>query len=198
MGAPERTGGTAGSLLAFFEDLRSEGVAVGTSEILDAFSALDEVSWTDQRDFRESLAATIAKSQEDRRIFELLFDRHFFRAAEGEALELGPHEGRFDGAGGDRVELAELREAIRQAITAGSDGQMRDLARLAMMAFGRQGERSGVIGVDVQRIRRSLGLQARGRGADGEQEPLDPEKVRQFEQYLRRELERATIERTGK
>ncbi len=189
---------TAASLLAFFEDLRSEGVAVGTSEILDAFSALDEVSWTDQRDFRESLAATIAKSQEDRRIFELLFDRHFFRAAEGEALELGTPEERFEGDGGDRIDLDELREAIRQAITAGNDGQMRDLARLAMMAFGRQGERSGVIGVDVQRIRRNLGLQARGRGADGEQEPLDPEKVRQFEQYLRRELERATIERTGK
>ena len=62
---------TAASLLAFFEDLRSEGVAVGTSEILDAFSALEEVSWTDQRDFRESLAATVAKSQEDRRGFEL-------------------------------------------------------------------------------------------------------------------------------
>jgi uncharacterized protein with von Willebrand factor type A (vWA) domain len=189
---------TAASLLAFFEDLRSEGVAVGTSEILDAFSALDEVSWTDQRDFRESLAATIAKSQEDRRIFELLFGRHFFRAAEGEALELGTPEERFEGDGGDRIDLDELREAIRQAITAGNDGQMRDLARLAMMAFGRQGERSGVIGVDVQRIRRSLGLQARGRGADGAEEPLDPEQVRQFEQYLRRELERATIERTGK
>ena len=36
---------------------------------------------------------------------------------------------------------------------------MRDLARLAIAAFGRQGEGSGVIGVDVQRIRRTLGLQ---------------------------------------
>jgi uncharacterized protein len=189
---------TAASLLAFFEDLRSEGVAVGTSEILDAFAALDEVSWTDQRDFRESLAATIAKSQEDRRIFELLFDRHFFRAAEAEALEQGIDQRRYEG-GDDRIDLDELREAIRQAITAGNDGQMRDLARLAMMAFGRSGERSGVIGVDVQRIRRALGLQTRGRPADGDdQRPLDPENVRRFEQYLRRELERATIERTGK
>src|ERR671925_1946616 len=189
---------TASSLLAFFEELRSEGVAVGTSEILDAFAALDEVSWTDQRDFRESLAATIAKSQEDRRIFELLFDRHFFRAAEAEALEQGLESERFEG-GGDRIDLDELREAIRQAITEGNDGAMRDLARLAMTAFGRRGERSGVIGVDVQRIRRALGLQARGRGSQGEELPnLDPEQVRQFEQYLRRELERATIERTGK
>jgi uncharacterized protein len=189
---------TAASLLAFFEDLRSEGVAVGTSEILDAFAALDEVSWTDQRDFRESLAATIAKSQEDRRIFELLFDRHFFRAAEAEALEQGVEQRRYEG-GDDRIDLDELREAIRQAITQGNDGQMRDLARLAMMAFGRSGERSGVIGVDVQRIRRALGLQTRGRASDGDQQPpLDPENVRRFEQYLRRELERATIERTGK
>src|SRR6478672_2334142 len=189
---------TASSLLAFFEDLRSEGVAVGTSEILDAFAALDEVSWTDQRDFRESLAATIAKSQEDRRIFELLFDRHFFRAAETEALERGIEEERYEGAG-DRIDLDELREAIRRAITEGNDGDMRDLARLAMTAFGRRGERSGVIGVDVQRIRRALGLQARGRrDDDGEQPALDPETVRRFERYLRRELERGTIERTGK
>src|SRR3954465_8833680 len=154
---------TAASLLAFFEDLRSEGVAVGTSEILDAFAALDEVSWTDQRDFRESLAATIAKSQEDRRIFELLFDRHFFRAAETEALEKGIEDERFEGSG-DRIDLDGPRGALRRAIFEGNDGEMRDLARLAMTAFGRQGERSGVIGVDVQRIRRALGLQGRGGG----------------------------------
>ena len=50
---------------------------------------------------------------------------------------------------------------------------MRDLARLAIAAFGRQGEGSGVVGVDVQRIRRTLGLSAghpaagRGRRASG-------------------------------
>ncbi len=184
------------NLLAFFEDLRSEGVAVGTSEILDAFAALDEVSWTDQRDFSEALASTVAKSQEDRRIFELLFDRHFFRAAETGALENEIAEQRYEGS--DRLDLEELREAIRAAIAAGDGAAMRDLARLAITAFGRQGERSGVIGVDVQRIRRGLGLQSRGQGADGEQEPLDPDRIREFERQLRRELERATIERTGK
>ena len=113
-----RVPGAAGSLLAFFEDLRSEGVAVGTSEILDAFAALEQVSWTDQRDFREALASTIAKSQEDRRVFELLFDRHFFRAAEAEALEREIQEERYEGS--DRLDLDELREAIRQAITEGT------------------------------------------------------------------------------
>ena len=187
--------GMAGSLLGFFEDLRSEGVAVGSSEILDAFAALEQVAWTDQRDFREALASTVAKSQEDRRVFELLFERHFFRAAEEQALDLEVTEERYEGS--DRLDLDELREAIRQAIAEGNDGEMRDLARLAITAFGRRGERSGVIGVDVQRIRRGLGLQARGQGRDGEPQ-LDPEKVREFERHLRRELERATIERTQK
>ena len=74
--------GLAAKLLGFCEELRGEGVAVGTSEILDAFAALEEVPWTSQSDFREALATTIAKSQEDRRLFELLFERWFFRAAE--------------------------------------------------------------------------------------------------------------------
>ena len=62
-------------ILEFGEELRREGVAVGTSEILDAFAVLAEISWTTQEDFREALAATLAKSQEDRRIFELVFER---------------------------------------------------------------------------------------------------------------------------
>ena len=42
---------------------------------------------------------------------------------------------------------------------------MRDLARLAIAAFGRA-EGSGVVGVDVQRIRRTLGLTAGAAAAD--------------------------------
>jgi uncharacterized protein len=190
--------GLASKLLAFCEELRSEGVAVGTSEILDAFAALEEVPWTTREDFREALAATVAKSQEDRRLFELLFDRYFFRAAEAEAVErsLGEEGQRYEG--GDRLDLEQLQEAVRQAITAGNDGEMRDLARLAIAAFGRRGEGSGVVGVDVQRIRRTLGLStgARPQGEDGELPPIDREQLNRFERHLRRELERGLIERT--
>jgi uncharacterized protein len=185
--------GLAPRLVSFCEDLRSEGVAIGTSEILDAFAALENVPWTREDDFREALAATVAKSQEDRRVFELLFDRFFFRAAESEALERGIGEDRrYDG--GDGLDLGELREAVRQAIADGRDGEMRDLARLAAAAFGRRGEGSGVIGVDVQRIRRALGLQSR-RPQGGEEPPLDRDAIGRFERHLRRELERGSIER---
>jgi uncharacterized protein with von Willebrand factor type A (vWA) domain len=191
--------GLAPRIAAFCEELRGEGVAVGTAELLDAFEALSVVPWIEPTDFRETLAATIAKSQEDRRVFELLFDRFFFRAAEAEALEQGiREERRYEG--GDRLDLDQLRDAIREAIARGSDGEMRDAARLAIAAFGRQGEGSGVVGVDVQRIRRTLGLQAgnRERDADGDEIQLDREQIQAFERHLRRELERALIERTEK
>src|ERR671915_1473193 len=172
-GMPERAGppGMAARLLELADELRREGVAVGTSELLDAFPALDAVSWTAEEDFREALAATLAKSQEDRHVLDVLFDRFFFRAVEREAVERGLKEERFGGA--DSLDLEGLRERIRDAIRAGSDGEMRDLARLAIAAFGRQGEGSGVIGVDVQRIRRTLGLKGEKAGA----ELPDPEAV---------------------
>ena len=75
---------------------------------------------------------------------------------------------------------------------------MRDAARLAIAAFGRQGEGSGVVGVDVQRIRRTLGLQVSGREADEDGPRIEREQIQQFERHLRRELERALIQRTEK
>src|SRR3954454_1808006 len=192
--SPDGPAGMAPRLLEFADELRNEGVAVGTSELLDAFQALDAVSWTSQQDFREALAATLAKSQEDRHVLDVLFDRFFFRAVEREAIEQGLKEERF--SGGEQLDLEALRERIREAIRAGSDGEMRDLARLAIAAFGRQGEGSGVIGVDVQRIRRALELKGEGSGHQRDPEAVPQEELRQFERHLRRELERALIERT--
>jgi uncharacterized protein len=196
-GMPDAPGpaGMAPRLLEFADELRREGVAVGTSELLDAIHALDAVSWTSREDFHESLAATLAKSQDDRHVLDVLFDRFFFRAVEREAVERGLTETRF--RGGADLDLDALRERIREAVRAGSDGELRDLARLAIAALGRQGEGSGVIGVDVQRIRRTLGLKAEKSSG----ELLDPEAVprdrlHDFEQHVRRELERQMIERT--
>jgi uncharacterized protein with von Willebrand factor type A (vWA) domain len=200
-GVPEALGppGMASRLLGFADELRTEGMPVGTSELLDAFEALHAVSWTSREDFREALAATVAKSQEDRHVFNLVFERYFFRAVEREAVEKGLKEERFGGDGhtGDRLDLDELRERIRDAIRSGSDGEMRDLARLAIAAFGRQGEGSGVIGVDVQRIRRTLGLKTEKTGAElPDPDSVPRERLQEFERHIRRELERALIERT--
>ncbi|MGI8863927.1 MAG: vWA domain-containing protein [Solirubrobacteraceae bacterium] len=199
---PDRApGGINGQLLAFAEDLRDEGVAVGTSEMLDAFGALDQISWTDQNAFRSALSATIAKSPEDQRVFDLVFDRFFFRATEAEAArqEISEAPGA-NGEAGENIDLEMLRQQIAAALQDGSDAAMRDLARLAIAAFGR-GEGSGVLGVDVQRIRRALGLKTDPQPELPEGDPrrngVPREQLRRFEQHLRRELERNLIERTG-
>ena len=201
--------GLAARLVEFGEELRAEGVNSGTAELLDAFAVLAEISWTDPAGFREALAATLAKSQEDRRIFELVFERFFFRAAEAAAIREGVREGADEQAGregedtpGGELDLDELRRQIAAALQAGEESLMRDLARLAIAAFARQGEGSGVIGVDVQRIRRALGLRAEPQQelpvGDPRRDGVPREALRRFESLMRRELERGQIERTEK
>ena len=132
-------------------------MAVGTSEILDSFAALEHILWENRTDFREALATTLAKSAEDRRVFDLVFERFFFRSAEAEAArrQIGEAGESLDADG--QINMEALRQQIAGALRDGSEAALRDLARLAIAAFG-QGEGSGVIGVDVQRIRRALGL----------------------------------------
>ncbi len=186
-------------LLSFAEDLREEGVAIGTSELLDAFEALRHVSWLRQPDFRETLAATLAKSPEDRRIFELVFERFFFRATEAEATRLEDGGRRLQEGEADRIDLDALHQQIAQALADGSEAAMRDLAQLAIAALA--GEGSGVIGVDVQRIRRALGLRTEPQPDlpidDPSRRGLPREQLRRFERHLRRELERNAIARTA-
>jgi hypothetical protein len=204
--------GLPARILELGEELRREGVAVGTSEMLDAFEVLGEIGWSSEEDFREALAATLAKSQQDRQLFELVFDRFFFRAVEAAATREGVREGdRGELPELSEEELDELRAQIAAALREGSEGAMRDLARLAIAALARRGD-SGVIGVDVQRIRRALGLRAErtlppnpdAGGPDPAQTVEDPRReglprdaLRRFEALLRRELERSQVERTG-
>ncbi|MDQ4049909.1 MAG: VWA domain-containing protein [Actinomycetota bacterium] len=197
-GEPLEPAGMAPRLLEFADELRQEGMTLGTSELLDAFEALGSVSWTEREAFREALATTLAKSQEDRRVLDLVFDRFFFRVSERQAAGRGLKEGGMGEGGAERIDLEELRARIREALRAGSDGELRDLARLAIAAFGRQGEGSGVIGVDVQRIRRTLGLKGEARTAAlPDPHSVPRERLRDFEGHIRRELERALIEQTG-
>ena len=195
--------GITAHLVQFAAELRAEGIASGTAELLDAVAVLEQVAWTDPADFREALAATLAKSQEDRRVFELVFDRFFFRATETAAIAEGVTEGAaggVEGGEGADVDLEDLRRQIARALGEGSESAMRDLARLAIAAFGRGGQGSGVIGVDVQRIRRALGLRSEPQhelpAGDPRREGVPREALRRFEVLLRRELERGQIERT--
>ena len=196
---PDRgPGGFDAELLAFAEELREEGMALGTSELLDAFAAIEQVPWTEQRDFKGALSATLAKSPEDARTFDLVFERFFFRAAEAQAARHKISESQSRSQAFE-VDLEALRQQIAAALRDGDEATLRDLARLAIAAFGR-GEASGVLGVDVQRIRRALGLRTEPQpdlpADDPRRDGIERDQLRRFEQQLRRELERELIERT--
>ncbi len=190
-------------LLTLGDQLRGEGLAIGTSELLDAFAALAEVDWRERATFQSALAATLAKSPEDRRVFDLVFERFLFRAGEAAAIEAGVTEAGAGAAGGEagaRIDLEELRAQIARALADGDEARMRDLARLALAAVARAGDGSNVVGIDVQRIRRALGLRSDPQPdyppGDPRREGLPRDGLRRFEAILRRELERAQIERT--
>ena len=203
----EGASGFDARIIELVEALRSEGVAIGTSELLDALRAVSEISWLEPAPFRAALAATLAKSPQDQRIFSAVFDAFLTRASAGQALRHGVRESEAGASTGsepspeDAVDVAELRRRLLEALLAGDDSALRDLARLAIAAFGRRGQHSGVLGVDVQRIRRELELTGDHRGSGdaeaGDQPRPSREQVRAFEAHLRRELERAQVERTG-
>src|SRR2546430_17121774 len=78
--------GFAPRLLELADELRREGLAIGTSELLDAFHALEQLSWASQEGFRAPLAAPLAKPQEARRAVGPAFGRFFFRAVVADAV----------------------------------------------------------------------------------------------------------------
>ena len=157
--------------------------------------------WTSQADFREALAATIAKSQEDRRLFELLFERWFFRAAEAEAIERGIGE--------------EGTAATRAASASTSTSCASRSARRSSRATRRDARPGAACDRRLRAPGRGLGRGRCRRAADpphprplgrhpaptedgaGELPPIDRDQLNRFERHLRRELERDLIERTA-
>jgi uncharacterized protein with von Willebrand factor type A (vWA) domain len=64
-------------LIAFANDLRAAGIAVSTSEVMDAARALERTGVGDRRVVRSVLAACMVKSMDHRRLFDAMFDDAF-------------------------------------------------------------------------------------------------------------------------
>ena len=119
-GTPQGDCPAAGAhILEFGEELRGEGVAVGTCELLDAFARRCARSRGPSR--RTSARRWPRRSpsrQEDRRVFDLVFDRFFFRAAELAAVAARacarPGRAASMDEAGDELNLDALRRADRR------------------------------------------------------------------------------------
>ncbi len=194
--------GLAAKLLGFCEELRGEGVAVGTSEILDAFAALEQVPWTSRDDFREALAATIAKSQEDRRALRaalraLLLPRR--RGGGGRARHRARAGAVTRAASGSTSTSFASRSARRssRATTARCATWLGWRSPpSAARARARAWSASTCSGSGARWASRP-GQQPPAEDGAAELPPIDREQLNAFERHLRRELERDLIERTS-
>lgn len=143
-------------LLRLVHHLRRAGVAISSSEVIDATSAVHWIDPLDRGQIRDALAATLVKRADDLGTFSLLFDLHFALRARplersGDALpaSLG---GRRDVATSlDRVAMDPdagdgsdgLLELIMDAIRRGDPDALRALAQLAVTRWGRLDSQPG-------------------------------------------------------
>ena len=120
--------------IGFVEALRSAGLSVSLAEGLDAIAALDRVSWHDRETVRAAYAATLVKRQPQRVTFDAVFDIYYPRligngvAAEGAEPETGVRDGG--------PALERFREALAEALAAGDQQALQDLAAEAVARFG--------------------------------------------------------------
>ncbi|MFZ1023772.1 MAG: hypothetical protein WAN87_06530, partial [Thermoplasmata archaeon] len=66
-----------GRLASFGEFLRSQGLSIGSSAELDFARATEMIHVLDRNQFRAASISTLAKSPEDARTIEALFDQYF-------------------------------------------------------------------------------------------------------------------------
>ncbi len=165
--------------LAFIADLRRAGLSVSLAEGLDAVRALELVRWDDRELVRAAYAATLVKRQPQRVTFDMIFDVHYPRlvgqghrvdAAQDAPDGVEPAVGRDSAAA-----LHDLREALAEAMAAGDEAAMAELAREAVERFGiLPGRGPGMAAYSaysaLQRVRpeQLLNQLVRGLMADGE------------------------------
>ena len=118
-----------GALAGFVGELRAAGLAVSTTEHLDAAAALASVPLDDRHAFRAALAATLVKSAGHRDAFDTVFDVWFSvsRGAGG-----GDRQAAGDGSGAGRDQQDDLAELLDEALRSGDPALVSELARLAV------------------------------------------------------------------
>ena len=120
--------------IGFVEALRSAGLSVSLAEGLDAIAALDQVSWHDRETVRAAYAATLVKRQPQRVTFDAVFDIYFPRlVGDGIAAEGAEQLERVRDGG---PALERFRESLAEALAAGDQTTLQDLAAEAVARFG--------------------------------------------------------------
>lgn len=131
-GAPDGPGGEdlAARLVAFAGALRSKGLRVGTSEVVDAGQVATVLGLQDRTLLREGLASALMRRSGQRDVFDMTFDL-YFPAGVGVPTGVEQHDGP--------VHVEDLRDLLAMAL---ADGDLRTLEQVAELAV----DTLGVVG----------------------------------------------------
>lgn len=83
-------------LLDFITSLRKHEVRISTSESLDAMRVLALVGYSDRQQLKHSLAVTLAKTVDEKAIFNRVFELFYSRSSVEETSETTEEQGRSD------------------------------------------------------------------------------------------------------
>jgi uncharacterized protein with von Willebrand factor type A (vWA) domain len=123
--------------IGFVEALRSAGLSVSLAEGLDAIAALDKVRWHDRETVRTAYAATLVKRQPQRVTFDAVFDIYYPRlVGDGAAGEATAPDEAGTPVRDSGPDLERFRQALAEALAAGDEQALQDLAVEAVARFG--------------------------------------------------------------
>lgn len=117
----------AARLVAFAGALRSKGLRVGTSEVVDAGQVVTVLGLDDRDLLREGLASALVRRGGQREVFDMTFDL-YFPAGVGATAAVQEHEGE--------VGAQDLRDLLAMALADGDLRTLEQVAELAVDALG--------------------------------------------------------------
>ena len=118
-------------LVEFIAALRQHGLQIGPGEAIDAAGALSALGLAERDQLRHGLAATLLRRSGHEAVFDAVFDLYFPLATGA------PESTRADEPAPD---MAELRRQLADALVAGDEALLAQLAAAAVSALGAYGQ----------------------------------------------------------
>ena len=205
-GAPP-VNGLLQRVLDFVQALRRAGVGATQSEAIDAVRTLPHLDLLDREQLREALAAVTVTSPTHRRAFDDLFALYFpaRRAAADDTPPVTDEPA-------DEIDPDDYLSDLVETLLGGDDETIRQMARLAVEAFGRVEGRDGGASYFQYKVFRAVDLQQLlrdllERSVDDEEQltPLQERlfrdefeaRLRAFQQEVEAEIRRRAAEQRG-
>jgi uncharacterized protein len=140
-------------VLAFTDQLRTSGVDVPTSGVVDAMAALEQVDLASRGETRVALATTLVKRSEHLGAFDAAFERWF-----GPPIASWPTASAVEDELDDAIEDDDIRRRLAQALASGDVDALPALAAQAVRRWAGFGVTAGTERYRLQRLLRGLDL----------------------------------------